>query len=211
VNGSRQSPVDLGAAVSCEPRELRIDYQSSVHRGHDDGSTHKVPVPIGHSISYDGTSYELDSYHFHTPSEHAIAGELAAAEIHFVHVDAAGSTAVLGVFVEEGEQSHGPRHFSETTAIEVCHVDCVEGQHYVASRMDRDVQRTVRRQQPSDPAPRRPHRKAWMTGTPHRGSRPRTRPDDSRDSFVADVPCGCGRASCQVGIVGDEEKGAVVL
>jgi len=119
VNGSRQSPVDLGAAVSCEPRELTIDYQSSVHRGHDDGSTHKVPVPIGHSISYDGTTYELDSYHFHTPSEHAIAGELAAAEIHFVHVDAAGSTAVLGVFVEEGEQSHGPRHFSETTAIEV--------------------------------------------------------------------------------------------
>ncbi len=25
----------------------------------------------------------------------------------------------MGVFVEEGEQSHGPRHFSETTAIEV--------------------------------------------------------------------------------------------
>lgn len=118
MNGSRQSPVDLGAAVSCEPRELRIDYQPSVHSGHDDGSTHKIPVSIGHSVSYDGTTYELDSYHFHTPSEHAIAGELAAAEIHFVHVAAAGGTAVLGVFVDKGEQSDGPRHFSEATSIE---------------------------------------------------------------------------------------------
>jgi len=117
VKGSRQSPVDLGGAIRSEPLELRIDYHPSVHDGHDDGSTHKVPVPSGHSISYDGKRYELDSYHFHTPSEHAINGELAAAEIHFVHMDAAGNVAVLGVFVDERALSDSPRHFSEATPI----------------------------------------------------------------------------------------------
>lgn len=114
-----QSPVDLGVAVRSDPLELRIDYPASMHDGHDDGSTHKVAVPSDHSISYDGRTYELESYHFHTPSEHAINGDLAAAEIHFVHVDADGNSAVLGVFVEEGELSDSPLHFSEPTAIDV--------------------------------------------------------------------------------------------
>jgi carbonic anhydrase len=105
--------------VGSKPLELRIDYPASAYGGHDEGSTHKVPVPSGHSISYDGRRYELESYHFHTPSEHAINGELAAAEIHFVHVDDEGNAAVLGVFVEEGVLSDGPRHFSESTAIDL--------------------------------------------------------------------------------------------
>ena len=119
VKGSRQSPVDLGGAGPAESPGLRIDYRPSVDDGHDDGSTHKVPVPSGHSISYDDRRYALDSYHFHTPSEHAINGELAAAEIHFVHSDDEGNTAVLGVLVDESEISASPRHFSESTSIEV--------------------------------------------------------------------------------------------
>lgn len=89
-----------------------------MHDGHDDGSTHTVLVPSGNAILYDGSRYELESYHFHTPSEHAINGELAAAEIHFVHVDDEGNAAVLGVLVEEGELSDSPRHFSESSSID---------------------------------------------------------------------------------------------
>jgi carbonic anhydrase len=118
VSGSSQSPIDLGVAVRSEPLELRIDYSASVHGGQNDGSTHKVRVRSGHSISYDGRTFELESYHFHTPSEHAINGESAAAEIHFVHIDADGNSAVLGVLVDEGELSAGPRHFDEATSID---------------------------------------------------------------------------------------------
>jgi carbonic anhydrase len=119
VKDSRQSPVDLGGAVESERLELRIDYLLSVDDGHDAGSTHNVPVQSGHSISYGGKRFGLDSYHFHTPSEHAINGEVAAAEIHFVHTDAAGNTAVLGVFVDEADRSDSPRHFSDATSIGV--------------------------------------------------------------------------------------------
>jgi carbonic anhydrase len=118
VIGSSQSSIDLGVADPCEPLELVIDYRPSVDHGHDAGTTHNVPVSGGHSISYGGKRYELDSYHFHTPSEHSIDGEFAAAEIHLVHTDVAGDVAVLGVLVDESEQSAGPLHFSEATAIE---------------------------------------------------------------------------------------------
>ncbi len=119
MSGSKQSPVDLGGAVPSDPLELRINYGPSAHAGHDAGSTHNVPVPSGYSISYDGRRYELASYHFHTPSEHVINGEFSAAEIHFVHVDTSGNTAVLGVFVDERELSDSPRHFSEATEMDV--------------------------------------------------------------------------------------------
>jgi carbonic anhydrase len=118
VSGSSQSPIDLGVAVPSEPLELAIDYRPSVDRGHDAGTTHNVPVSSGHSISYGGKTYGLDSYHFHTPSEHSIDGEFADAEIHLVHTDAAGGIAVLGVLVDESEQSAGPFHFSDATVIE---------------------------------------------------------------------------------------------
>jgi carbonic anhydrase len=42
---------------------------------------------------------------------------LTAAEIHFVHTDAEGNIAVLGVLVDESEGSDSPRHFSDATAI----------------------------------------------------------------------------------------------
>lgn len=118
VSGSSQSPVDLGVAVLREPMELVIDYRPSVDHGHDAGTTHHVPMSSGHSISYRGKRYELDSYHFHAPSEHSINGEFAAAEIHLVHSDAGGDIAVLGVLVDESEQSSSPLHFSGATSIE---------------------------------------------------------------------------------------------
>ncbi|MCL1600102.1 MAG: carbonic anhydrase family protein [Actinomycetia bacterium] len=118
MSGCSQSPIDLGVAVPSEPLDLAIDYSPSVHHGHDAGTTHNVPVSSGHSISYGGRGYELDSYHFHTPSEHSIAGEFAAAEIHLVHTNAAGDVAVLGVLVDEKEEAAGPLHFGEPTSIE---------------------------------------------------------------------------------------------
>jgi carbonic anhydrase len=41
-------------------------------------------------------------FHFHYPSEHLIAGQQFAMEVHFVHANAAGSLAVIGVLVKIG-------------------------------------------------------------------------------------------------------------
>jgi carbonic anhydrase len=67
------------------------------------GHTIQVNYDEGSSITYNETTYQLVQFHFHHPSEHTVNGEPAAMEIHFVHKDAAGNLAVVGVLLVEGE------------------------------------------------------------------------------------------------------------
>ncbi len=46
--------------------------------------------------------YDLQQFHIHTPSEHAIDGKHSPLEIHFVHKAADGSLAVVGLLVAPG-------------------------------------------------------------------------------------------------------------
>jgi carbonic anhydrase len=46
--------------------------------------------------------YKLVQFHFHTPSEHRLHGEQFPMELHFVHRNALGELAVVGVFLREG-------------------------------------------------------------------------------------------------------------
>ncbi len=68
------------------------------------GHTLQAGYGSGSTIGVDGTRYDLIQFHFHTPSEHTIDGEHAAAELHLVHQDD-GNLAVVGVLVEEGAAS----------------------------------------------------------------------------------------------------------
>lgn len=45
-------------------------------------------------------TFKLVQFHFHTPSEHQINGKPYPMEIHFVHINAKGKIAVLGVLVD---------------------------------------------------------------------------------------------------------------
>ncbi len=110
------SPVDLGGAVPADHGAFSIDHYASVMYGLDAGTTLNFTVAEGSSITADGARYELKGFHFHTPSEHAIDGEFAAAEIHFVHGDDAGNLAVLAVLVDEGDMSRGPRRLEQSMA-----------------------------------------------------------------------------------------------
>ena len=67
------------------------------------GHTIQANYGTGSAIGIDGTWYDLLQFHFHTPSEHTIDGEQAAAELHLVHQDDDGNLAVVGVLVTEGE------------------------------------------------------------------------------------------------------------
>ena len=51
-----------------------------------------------------GQGYRLVQYHFHAPAEHAVSGRLADVEGHFVHMNAQGATAVIGVFFRIGRK-----------------------------------------------------------------------------------------------------------
>ena len=56
----------------------------------------------GSVLTVAGKPFELLQFHFHAPSEHAIAGSRAPMEVHFVHGDADGSLAVVGVMMQAG-------------------------------------------------------------------------------------------------------------
>ena len=64
----------------------------------------EVPIPadVHDTLQIGGDRYGLAQYHFHAPSEHAVNGGRAAVEAHFVHTNAQGATAVVGVFYRRG-------------------------------------------------------------------------------------------------------------
>lgn len=105
---ARQSPVDIvGAGLqrddSVEP--VRVHYGPIPFGLEDTGrAIEAVPqVAEAGSIELDGTTYELQQFHFHASSEHTVDGARADAELHLVHRASNGELAVLGVLLVEGE------------------------------------------------------------------------------------------------------------
>ncbi len=59
------------------------------------------PLP-GNGIVIDGVRHELRQFHFHHGSEHTVEGRRLPLEMHLVHENAEGSTAVVGVLFRDG-------------------------------------------------------------------------------------------------------------
>lgn len=100
--GKMQSPIDLADGFQADGASISLNYGPSalniIHNGH----TIQANFQPGSSMTVSGKRYDLLQVHFHTPSEHAYAGERAAMEAHFVHKSAEGKLAVLGVMMEMG-------------------------------------------------------------------------------------------------------------
>ena len=73
----------------------------------NNGHTIQVNAAPGSSCVIGGTSYELQQFHFHHPSEHLLSGKPFDLECHLVHRSAAGDFAVIGVFVKAGANNRG--------------------------------------------------------------------------------------------------------
>lgn len=93
---------DLADGFQAEGAPVSLNYSPSalniIHNGH----TIQANFQPGSSMTVGGKRYDLLQVHFHTPSEHAKAGERAAMEAHFVHKSAEGKLAVLGVMMQLG-------------------------------------------------------------------------------------------------------------
>ncbi|MFT3877881.1 MAG: carbonic anhydrase family protein [Propioniciclava sp.] len=108
--GEEQSPIDLPAAVPASTQETAITLAQPTSDGHADDTGHTGqfwPAHPATTLSHGGRSFELKQLHYHTPSEHTIAGKPAAAEFHFVHEDAAGHHLVLAVLGQKGKPTPG--------------------------------------------------------------------------------------------------------
>ena len=109
--GTEQSPIDLAEANLTQEdlQDISFSYQPSPLVVMNNGHTIQVPYDSSSEVdmTLDGEAYELLQFHFHTPSEHALNGDLLGAELHFVHrkVGTEGDLAVVGVMLREGAEN----------------------------------------------------------------------------------------------------------
>ncbi len=103
--GEAQSPIDIADAQTLNLTDIAFNYTASALNIFNNGHTIQVQYDEGSSIVYNEIQYNLIQFHFHTPSEHTVNGESFEMELHFVHQDANGSLAVVGVLLREGAEN----------------------------------------------------------------------------------------------------------
>lgn len=102
--GMEQSPIDLPAASADNQITVTTNYGPTEASIKDkDGKTIQADFAEGFTLTSGDSTYNLVQVHMHTPSENTIEGKSFPLTGHFVHADAAGAFAVLGIMFEEGE------------------------------------------------------------------------------------------------------------
>lgn len=101
--GYVQSPIDLGGAADASLPAVKIDYEEKFavtiqNTGHEI----KVWPLAANTVTYEGTTYTLQQFHFHVQAEHTIGPRRAAAELHFVHESEDRKALAIGVFIVPG-------------------------------------------------------------------------------------------------------------
>jgi len=105
--GKEQSPIDLGEVEITDLSDIEF-VQSTIEPVLIGNNGHTIQVAAGDGENYivlDGVQYNLLQFHFHTPSEHKIAGEATDMELHLVHIDENKNLAVLGIMIKEGAEN----------------------------------------------------------------------------------------------------------
>ncbi len=102
--GRMQSPIDIRGAQFDRLPGLTFQYRSSPLTIVNKGYTIEVVYDRGSYLRIGPRRYELESFHFHTPSEHTINGWRADMVIHIVHRDRQGKILVVAVPVIAGRR-----------------------------------------------------------------------------------------------------------
>ena len=105
ATGTHQSPIPLSKqhARAHDPlHPLVFSWSKSTGELVDTGHSYQVNLPPGNTTKYGGVVYELQQFHFHTPSEHTVDGKTAPMEAHFVHKSADGKLAVVALLLDNG-------------------------------------------------------------------------------------------------------------
>lgn len=130
----RQSPINVTpGAIKIDPSQPKLnvfyghsdveleyvrkdtaDPAGCTTRHHEETEEANVTPGAGH-VTVAGVRYELEQFHFHTPSEHRFGGHADPLEMHFVHRSAAGRLLVIGVPLRAGHKSTVDKVLAELT------------------------------------------------------------------------------------------------
>lgn len=100
--GTQQSPINIVNSIKATLPPLRVHWSKRAETIVNNGHTIQVGLADGSRLVAPGGEYKLVQFHFHHPSEHQINGKTYPMEIHFVHANATGGLAVVGVLIETG-------------------------------------------------------------------------------------------------------------
>lgn len=105
ASGQEQSPIDLTGGVDAEVSNIALHWKAGDWNVLNNGHTIQVEGKDGGYATIDGERFDLIQFHFHTPSEHTIDGRNYPMEVHFVHKNAEGRLAVIGVLMMPGGEN----------------------------------------------------------------------------------------------------------
>lgn len=98
-----QSPIRVIPTVeSAKPLQLTLKWSPAqgIPKWDEHGLKVEFQKPYTNSLKLDGTTFYLEQFHFHHPSEHHLGDKGFAAEVHLVHKTKDGKKAVvLGIFL----------------------------------------------------------------------------------------------------------------
>jgi len=100
--GTRQSPIDIRDTIKVDLEKINFDYHPSGFAVIDNGKTVQVDMASGNTLQVMGRSFDLESFHFHRPSEERVNGRQYEMVMHLVHRDAERNLAVVAVLIERG-------------------------------------------------------------------------------------------------------------
>ncbi len=100
-----QSPINIEKPTDAALEALELSYTGKVIGLTNNGHTLQAQVDGHNSLTIDGETFELQQFHFHTPSENQIKGHQYPLEAHFVHANEDGELAVISVMFNVGVQN----------------------------------------------------------------------------------------------------------
>ncbi len=125
--GVEQSPIDVTNAAPEDLVDIVFDYSDTAVNILNNGHTVQINYDQGSFIEADGKVYNLLQFHFHSPSEHELDGNLTTAEMHLVHQSDDGAYAVVGVMITEGDENPAFADIWANMPDEESDVETVEG------------------------------------------------------------------------------------
>lgn len=108
--GKEQSPINIERVTAPLEGQVNLSENYKAQNFKVSNNGHSIVFDVdGNSestILVNGTPYSLLQFHYHIPSEHTVMNAHYPLEIHFVHKNAQGGLAVVGVLVNSG--AHNP-------------------------------------------------------------------------------------------------------
>ncbi|MEH6403416.1 MAG: carbonic anhydrase family protein, partial [Sneathiella sp.] len=104
AKGKNQSPVDIRDPYNYDHAPIKFDYDHLGNNVYFGG--HGLVINFESAgFTLENHKYQLDQLHFHSPSEHRIAGKSFPLEAHFVNSDKNGNLAVVSVLFRQGAEN----------------------------------------------------------------------------------------------------------